>query len=66
MLYEVITEAGIFETAEAFWRNHVLADVQPEVDDSATYQNWLRRQFPQSNGVLRAEPAAEVWSYNFV
>jgi len=63
--YDYELEAGIFETAEAFWRNHVLADVQPEVDDSATYQNWLRRQFPQSNGVLRAEPAAEVWAREY-
>lgn len=58
-------EQMMFEAAESFWRDHVLADVAPAVDGSASYQAWLRRQFPGSNGTMREAPEAEPWARQY-
>jgi len=60
--FDAELETMMFEAAQSFWRDHVLADVAPAVDGSASYQAWIRRQFPDSNGTMRDEPAAEVWA----
>lgn len=59
-------EVMTFEACLAFWNFHVLQDVAPPVDGSATYQEWLRRQFPRSNGVMRDAPEAERWAQQYV
>ena len=63
--YDPELESMMLDAAMAFWTNHVLADVQPPVDGSSSYQAWMRRQFPNSNGVMRESPEAEEWATRY-
>ncbi len=63
--YDAELEAMVLEAAIRFWEDRVQADVAPPVDASESYQAWLRRQFPNSNGVMREEPEAEEWAVRY-
>ncbi len=46
-------EAGLIEAAERFWRDHVVADRAPALDDSDTARRFVESRFPLSRGPLR-------------
>jgi len=64
--FDAELEEMMFDAAKSFWVDHVLADVPPTIDGSASYQAWIRRQFPNSNGVMLDAPEAERWAKEYV
>lgn len=63
--YDADLENNMFEAVERFWVDHVVADVPPAVDGSASYQAWLRRQYPNSSGTMREAPEADQWATQY-
>jgi putative phage-type endonuclease len=56
-------EALLVDAALRFWNYHVLAEVPPTVDSSASAARYLSQLFPTSNGVMRsADSEAELWA----
>lgn len=53
-------EAMLLESGEAFWNNHVLANVPPEVGASAATRDYLRQRFPKHVERLRPANADEL------
>ena len=54
-------QAGLmFQIAESFWRNHVVARVPPEVDGSNSYKEFLARLFPRSGPGMAKGGVEEV------
>lgn len=47
-------EAGLLEAAKRFWRDHVIADRAPALDDSETARRYVESRFPISRGPLRS------------
>ena len=43
---DIDVEAQLIERARAFWTDHVLADVAPEVDASPAVAEYIKRKFP--------------------
>ncbi len=46
--------AQLREAAWLFWRDHVIADVQPPIDGSEGTKDYLARKYPQNNGLMVA------------
>lgn len=51
--------AQLREAAAAFWRDHVLADVQPPIDGSDGAKSYLARKHPDGNGLIVAASTAD-------
>ena len=50
-------ETEIVQKLEAFWRDHILADIPPAVDGSAAWSKHLKEAFKQTSDlVVRADP----------
>lgn len=57
-------QAGLmFQVAESFWFNHVVARVPPEVDGSNSYKEFLSRLFPRSGpGLVKCGHQEVDWA----
>ena len=56
-------EEELLGRLRAFWRDHVLAQVPPEVDGSADARRWLEAKFPRQRAALRPATAQEeAWA----
>ncbi len=53
-------EDAMLAAAEKFWRQHVQADVPPEVSDTETTREWLRKSFPRELAPLRKATEEEI------
>lgn len=53
-------ERGLVDEVSRFWGDHVLADVQPDYDDSDQFRSWLRKKHPASNDHYRDATADEL------
>ena len=52
-------EAELLTRLRAFWRDHVLAQVPPEVDGSQEARRWIERRFPRQAVALRPSSSRE-------
>lgn len=50
----------IIEADKDFWENHILKEIPPDIDDSESWGNYIRRKFPKDNGEIRAATVAEM------
>lgn len=52
-VYEIRHNSKFFwamvEEAERYWRNHVMADKPPKVEDTRYAKEWLKRTYPEHN-----------------
>ena len=56
-------EAELLARLRAFWRDHILAQVPPEVDGSADARRWIEARFPRQRATLRPATAQEeLWA----
>ncbi|HPA53218.1 MAG TPA: YqaJ viral recombinase family protein [Thermoanaerobaculia bacterium] len=56
-------EEELLGRLRAFWRDHVLAQVPPEVDGSADARRWIDARFPRQRAALRPATAQEeAWA----
>lgn len=55
-----LLERIMLERAEAFWHDHVLADVPPPIDGSASARAWLTLQHPKPILNVRSATPAEI------
>ncbi|MCE5309658.1 MAG: YqaJ viral recombinase family protein [Acidobacteriales bacterium] len=60
VLYDADIEAALLEAGEKFWRDHILANVPPEIGASDTAGRYLKQRFPKNSGNLRIANAEEV------
>jgi hypothetical protein len=65
VLWDDELEQETFERVRSFYLLHIERDVAPPVDGSDSYQEWLRRQFPASNGSMRVVPDGS-WAKQYV
>jgi predicted phage-related endonuclease len=52
-------EGMLVEAGERFWRDFVVAGVEPQIKDTERAQEYMRRRFPKHNGILREPTTAE-------
>ncbi len=50
---------SLLRIAGAFWRNHVIANVEPPVDGSESTRRWLEKKHPRIATEIKHEPLAE-------
>lgn len=50
--YDETLAGYLYEIAARFWRDHVIADVQPDPTNSAKDRDYLARRYPTSTGNL--------------
>jgi len=53
-------EAGLFEVAERFWRDHVIADKAPALDASESARRYVEACFPANQRPMRFATEEEV------
>lgn len=53
-------ETAVLDRAWQFWKNHVKADIPPEIRPTATAERFLKTQFPRGEEPLRPAKLDEV------
>lgn len=57
---------ALLDVGQRFWRDHVLADVPPQLDETESTLRYLRARYPRSGGGTKeAAPTAGGWVHQW-